>query len=592
MNKYTEILGYTPSVYQENFFNWVQHGVGNAVICAVAGAGKTTTCVASMKLIPKNLSCLFVAFNKSIAEELNTKLKGQRNCTAKTTHSLGFSIIRQNLGRGVEVDEFKYRKYVKEHISELTTETEVINGKQFFDYIENICSLVDFSRFNLCQSEREINKIAKKYDIPINFDECVVVKKILEWGKKNTETVDYTDMLWLPVELSLLPKGNLYDWVYVDEFQDSSLCAIQLFLKCIKRGGRFVVIGDKNQSINLFCGACEDSFSIISSHPNTSVFDLPITYRCSKEVVMLSNTIFSGMIPCDNAKKGKVKDNCHIRDIKDGDMVLCRSKAPLMNLYIKLLRRKQKCYIKGKEIGENLITILNPIRQENIDLTLQTDSVFVRLYYDLFKERNILIKKRGLDFDDATLSDYILSKYDDLNTLQILAEKCKTKTELIEKIKKIFDEDNEGICLSTIHKAKGLEADNIYILCHSCMPPKTVKKDWQKLQEKNLIYVAYTRAKDILGFVSEKEIKPFGTMSNPQTILEDLTTKEELVCKVLNKKPMKHVEYKESLNIKLNTKTNVDEIKKKKENIVQIGTNNKTKKNKQLFNELELLLDN
>ena len=66
---------FVPSEYQEKFFDRVEHGVGNALIKARAGAAKTTTAVASMKLIPKTEKCLFIAFNKSIAEHLNEKLK-------------------------------------------------------------------------------------------------------------------------------------------------------------------------------------------------------------------------------------------------------------------------------------------------------------------------------------------------------------------------------------------------------------------------------------------------------------------------------------------------------------------------------------
>ena len=56
-------LDFVPSKYQEAIFDWVQHGVGNAVIQAFAGASKTTTCVSAMKFIPKDQKCLFIAFN-------------------------------------------------------------------------------------------------------------------------------------------------------------------------------------------------------------------------------------------------------------------------------------------------------------------------------------------------------------------------------------------------------------------------------------------------------------------------------------------------------------------------------------------------
>ena len=106
-------FGFTPSVYQEQVFDFVQHGTGNAVISALAGSGKTSTIVACVKLIPKTQKCLFLAFNKSIVEELSLKLKPYTNCHVKTMHSLGYLMIRRNLGSDIEIDEYKYKTYIK-----------------------------------------------------------------------------------------------------------------------------------------------------------------------------------------------------------------------------------------------------------------------------------------------------------------------------------------------------------------------------------------------------------------------------------------------------------------------------------------------
>lgn len=88
--------------------------------------------------------------------------------------------------------------------------------------------------------------------------------------------------------------------------------------------------------------------------------------------------------------------------------------------------------------------------------------------------------------------------------------------------------------MSTVHKAKGLEANNVYIVCKSLMPSKTAQQDWEIRQEENLMYVAYTRAKNILGFVSEKDFEQFDS-SNANS-MKALKRIEEQVCKVLGKK--------------------------------------------------------
>ena len=575
------------------YYGFTLDGNGRFLLGDFTITHNTSTCVAAMKLIPKDQKCLFIAFNKSIADELNERLKSRSNCVARTTHSLGFLMLRRNLGSNIEVDEYKYRKFVKNNIGNLTSASEFIRTRQQVEeYIDSITMLIDFSRFNLAQSEKEINEVAQKYSIPVSFDECAITQKCLEWGKEHTETIDYTDMVWLPVELSLAPIGLTYDWVFFDEAQDASLCTIQLFLKCIKRGGRFVSVGDQNQSVNLFAGSSEEAFNFMKEYPNTTLFELPISYRCAKNIVTFANQLVPNMFARDDAPDGIIVRNCHVRDIKEGDMVLCRSKAPLVKLYVKLLRKNINCYIKGQDIGTNLIKELEKVNQEDLNTDLSADGVFVRLWDKFFTERNKLMQTRGLDYDDATLSSYMMDKYDAINTLMILAEKYKTKTDLIKHIKEIFQEDSKGVCLSTIHKAKGFEAENVYILCHSTMPSKLAVHNWEKLQEQNLMYVAYTRAKNLLGFVSEKEIKPSGTAQEPMDIINELSYIERKVCEITGKQPMERLENADLARFKLQNMTKLEDLHEN-DNTVELNKVEEKISNESndLLSELENLLN-
>ncbi|MBP5456554.1 MAG: ATP-dependent helicase, partial [Paludibacteraceae bacterium] len=390
------------------------------------------------------------------------------------------------------------------------------------EYIRSITTMVDYARYNLCQTVDEITEVATHYGIPFNFDEPEVALKVMEWGKENTQTVDYTDMVWLPYELSLKPIGLQFDWVFFDEAQDASEMSIDLFRRCFKRGTRFVAVGDENQCINLFAGSSQEAFEHLCTSPNTTVFNLPITYRCPVEVTRFANNIVPEMMPMENAPAGEVKWDCSCREIMDGDMVLARSKSPLVKAYVKLLRWNVNCYIKGQDIASNLVELLDEIDEQELSLDLSEDGVFPRLYDKLFTMRNGLMEKRGLDIFDATLSDCVMSLYDSINTLVILSERVTTKKALIKHITDVFSECGGGVCLSTIHKAKGLEADNVYILCNSTMPSKLATHDWEKRQERNVQYVAYTRAKKKMGFISEKEIKPSGSSQDPDDIMTEL----------------------------------------------------------------------
>lgn len=580
---------FTPSKYQEDFFDFIENGTGNAVIEAYAGSGKTSTVVNSMKLIPKTSKCLFIAFNKSIADELGEKLKSRTNCQARTLHGLGLLMLKRNLGSNIEIDEYKYRKYLKGNLSELITSFNNFEKKsEIEEYIERISSLIGFARYNLVSVANDINEIADNYGIPVSYDECFVTEKCLQWGKVNTETIDYTDMIWLPNELDLSPIGLTYDFVYIDEAQDLSKASIGLFRKCVKPNGRTVAVGDKKQSIYTFAGASEEAFDDIKNYPNTKVFKLPISYRCAKNIVTYSNTFVPDMEARENAPDGEIVNNSHIKDIKSGDMVLARTKAPLFKLYVKFLRKNINCYIKGQDIGRNLINTLEKVKEDELNVKLDKVGVFSVLYDKLFEDRNKIIVDKGLDYDDATLSSYIMDKYDEITALTIIAEKCKTKTQLISKIYNIFDEANGGICLSTIHKAKGLEADNVYILCNSTMPSKLATKKWEIEQERNLMYVAYTRPKNKLCFVSEKEISPMGAGQDSSQIISELELYERKVCKLLGKEPMERLENADLARFKLQNMTEISELDDDKEDMKAFET---TQEEDELLSELEDLLD-
>lgn len=528
------VLDYKPSKYQEEIYHFIKKGNGNAVIKSCAGSGKTTTLVNSIKLLPKRKKCLFIAFNNSIVDELKLKLMNYSNCEVMTIHSLGFMMVRYNIDEDIALCEYKYVQYLKQNIRDLS---EVEDGtiKDIETYIDRILSLVNFSRLNLAQSLKEIENIAKKYGITCSYDECNVALKCLKWGKKKTNEIDYTDMVWLPYELSMSPKGLTFDWVLFDECQDASLAAIELFKKCFKRGTRFVCVGDENQAINLFGGASLDALNILSNMPNTTVFNLPLSYRCPKNVIRFVNQYIKEIMADENAIDGFVLDNCHISDLKSGDMVLSRTNACLLIAYEKIINRNKACYIKGKEIGRGLLKLLNEFDVEELSKDLKEDGIFPRLYDKLFKERDRIMLSNNIEMADAIQTSEFLTLYDSIQALQVISKYCDNKFQLFDKIDTIFKEDEEGICLSTIHKSKGLEADNVYIINNSSIPPKRIVGGWEEIQEKNLRYVAYTRPRRVLGFISENEIRITRRKNDIESFIEELNGLENIISKLYSK---------------------------------------------------------
>ena len=529
---------YTPSKYQQAIYDYIENETGNLVVEAAAGAGKTTTLVNCLKLIPGGMRVLMCAFNRDIVTELGKKTKGFENVEVRTLHGLGLAMLKRNYPTINPVpNDFKYESHIKNNIREYTSlNLRRMSTKEYFRYVDNIKKYVDYGRYYLCKTEKDLDFIEDRYDIETIRDEKRIALEVMEWCKTELEDIDYTDMVWFPHVLGLSPAGLLYDFIMVDECQDMNKAERGLVLMCRKPNTRLISVGDRNQMLYSFAGGDPDSFNALMSIPNTKCLPLSISYRCPRNVVDFARQLVPTIEANEaNTVEGKVLYDVSLDDAEDGDMILCRNNAPLVQVYNEFLKLGKKAYIRGKDIGRNMKNIVKSTKQEKINADCKSDGLFVRLYDDLFVTRNKIMEKSAVDAKTAMKSPIIDAKLDMIKALEVLSEGLDTTEELMAKIDEIFPKRDrkDGIALSTVHKAKGLEARNVYIVCRSLMPSKSAKKDWEIQQEHNLMYVAYTRAKEKLGFVDEKDFQQYD-MSNldNQTILARI---EQQVNNVLGK---------------------------------------------------------
>ena len=524
------------SKYQEAIFDFIENGNGNVVVEASAGAGKSLTLINCLSLIDPDKRILLCAFNKDISTELAKKTKDIPNVNCMTLHGLGLRMLKSNYPKeAMNIDEFKYRSYLNSNIKALSSiNTFSLKKGDYYRYVDNILKYVDYGRCYLSQTIRDLDFIEERYEIETIADEKEVALDIIEWGKNELSTIDYTDMIYLPNMLNCKPIGLLYDWIMVDEAQDLSIAQREIILKCRKINTRMVFVGDRDQCIYAFSSSDPESFDRLKSLPNTISLPLSISYRCARNIVSYAKRIVPTIEENDDGRIGEIVEDCQIDEISDGDMILCRNNAPLTQIYIQLIKEGKKCFIRGKDIGSNLSTLVKRTKMDELNVKLNKDGVFVRLYDNLFNQINDVMARHNISYNEAIESSEISSKIDMIRALEILSEDINTSEELIGKIKHIFsDRKKGGISLSTIHKAKGLEAKNVYIACRSLMPNSKAIKDWEVRQEYNLMYVAYTRAKDRLGFIDESLFNAF-TMKTAE-VANILKAKEKLVNYVLNK---------------------------------------------------------
>lgn len=521
------------SKYQKDIFDYIEHGQGHLVVEAAAGSGKTFTLIKCLELIPNDKRILLTAFNKDIVNELKKKAKEFPNVECKTLHGLGMLMVMKNVDEMSPVPEiFKYSSQFYSNPSAYT-KINLFRLKKHDRkmYMDNVKKYVDFARYFLCQTPKDLDEIEKVYEIETVADEKEVAMKLLEWGKTNLKTMDYTDMIWLPNVLNLKPIGLQYDYIMVDECQDMNKAERELVLKCFKMGTRMVSVGDENQLIYQFSGSDKDSLNTLKNLPNTKCLPLSISYRCADSIVEYAQRIVPSIEKNDDHRAGNVLEDVPLEDVKDGDMVLCRTNAPLVDLYNRYLKLGKKSYIVGKDIGSNMKTIIESMNMTEVNWgNIEKDGLFIRLYDDLFETRNKIMAESNVSKEDAINSRQFQDKLDMINAIGAMANGINSVDELLGKIDVVFPKkvQKEGIKLSTIHKSKGLECENVYIACKSLMPSKNATTKWEKRQERNLMYVAYTRAKNKLGFLDEKE---FNYNNQPNGTLDALEAAVNFVLK-------------------------------------------------------------
>lgn len=486
-----------PSKYQKAIFEFVKNGQGNCVINAVAGSGKTTTIVASLKFIPFDKSVIFLAFNKSITEEIKQRVTS--NITVKTFHSVGASSIYRTYRDKSILNNNK----IYEIINSIAPRWQLKDGKNIKidkDYKGRVKKIVDLARLTLSETEEELIELCHKHQIDYLNKEVERAIKILEIANNDISSHDFNDMVYWAANYDHF-KLDKYDYIFVDECQDLNKAQHKIIEKLSHQTTRRISVGDRNQTIYGFAGADTESFDKLVNSENTITLPLSVNYRCGSDIVNLAKGFVKEIEAFENNGKGRFNSNASVKEVEEGDMILCRMSVPLVKLCIELLQEGKKAYVKGADIGEDLVRLI--IRSN----TKSTDDLKSWLDYEMKKViANIQKLYPTMDIPQIKRhNSYVIfkEKYDLLYTI-INDEKISNNDKLISKIRQIFLDNSNGICLSTIHKSKGLENDRVFILDkEKTLPSKYATLPWQVEQEKNLEYVAITRAKEYLGFITD-----------------------------------------------------------------------------------------
>jgi superfamily I DNA/RNA helicase len=471
-------------------FAWFATGLGNLIVRARAGTGKTTTIKEAFNHAPPSIqSMLYAVFNKKNQIEAQGKITDSR-VTVKTLHALGFGFILK-FWRGVKPDNYVER----DRLLDVCPDCPSIVATQ-------VCKLVSFLKNGFINPTLDdTNDTMNFRDIGIESGEYVhwnsripqLALDVLAQSKirDSRNRISFDDMVWLPVAMDLVKPQ--FDLVVVDECQDMNMPQLTMAIQSCKSSGRVCLVGDDRQAIYGFRGAITDGIDLFKNRLNASELGLTLTYRCPKHIVTMAQRLVSDYRVADTAPDGKIEnlnEEKALSSVVLGDAILSRINAPLMRLCLALLRRNVSARIEGRDIGRTLLNIVKDIRAKSVPDFLTRLDTWLAKQIKRASGRNAQSK-----IDVAT---------DQCETLRAVAEIATSIGDIETRLNNLF-QDSEyatapAVVLSSVHKAKGLEWNNVYLLQETFKTrPNSSPEDLR--QEENIYYVAITRAKQYLAMV-------------------------------------------------------------------------------------------
>lgn len=493
------------------------------MVNAAPGSGKTTTLVECIRRSSGNV--LALAFNKSIAEELTNRID-TRSVKISTINSIGNWLL--SIKRPMSV--LTVSKY-KEAIG-LAGEGATKKDKKRKEQLVGFCSLlrnhaVKPGSFELeVLIEKFIQGSGVEFDdewkVESLFDDAfALVSKLSGDNFKH----DFDDQVYLPVLYRWRPSRT-FDWIYVDESQDLSPVQLELIKLLGGPRSRYVFVGDRMQSIYAFRGADPKSLEILEKDFKTTQLPLSISYRCPASVVTLLQQLHPNVYMRDDAPEGKVEILGHFTTAKwhGNGMVIARTNAALLAVALLLKKRGRRVRL---ELTMEQDSILNYFRKHKETLK-ELDSKFTKIYvaaraqagHNKFlkwkvneaKEKHLIARYLFENFQDFTSADHIIAT--------------------------MKREPAPEFTAMSIHRAKGLESENVYVVdlnrdsedaATSSTDPDDIIEEltWQTpleeppnldelhekirldlQQEMNVQYVAVSRSKMNLFFVNTDEGTP------------------------------------------------------------------------------------
>lgn len=479
-------------------------GVGNFIIRALAGTGKTTTNAEGIRRFcakHPTLRVLFTVFMTKNREDMQAKLN-HPNVDISTLHSAGLKVVKRFWGNRIKGDKWTEGNRIKTLVPDVPLDVLMATIKLLGFLKNGFCTMPTLEQMQeVCDLRQiEVGKDSKAKGW--NTDKlCDLALRVMELSKirPSDNCISFDDMIWLPNVMGWIQPE--YDLVVVDEFQDMNLPQLSLAVGLCKPDGRVFFTGDTNQAMYGWRGAMVNSHEVFKQRLNATELTLTTTYRCPKLVVERAKAFVPDFIAHDSAPDGIVETlepGKALELVSPGtSAILSRINAPLMSTCLVLLKRGITAYIEGKDIAKTLNGIVKTVGGKDV-------SEFIT-NLEAWQTQGLA---KAVGRNGPAKAELI---QDQFSMLSELADVCNSIAEIENKLNLLFEDSQyvrkPGVVCSSVHRAKGLEWNTVLVYqdtfnrCRSDSSPDAIQ------EEKNIQYVALTRAKERLVLTNTPQRK-------------------------------------------------------------------------------------
>lgn len=524
-------------------------------LCVLAGAGTGKTRAITYRIAygaacgavdPANV--LAVTFTARAAAEMRQRLRalGVPHAQARTFHAAALRQLAYFWGRAVG----GAMPAIVEHKASLVAAAAArCHVRVDRTSVRDLAAEIEWAKVSMLDAARYAPRAAEEGRTPpagLSAESFARVLDAYEDAKQERGVIDFEDVLLLMCgvleqrpDVARAVRAQYRSFV-VDEYQDVS--ALQEHLLGLWLGGRsdICVVGDVAQTIYSFAGASPRFLTDFAArHPGARTVRLNRDYRSTPQIVAIANQVLARAAdpraPGRRGLAGAVHlvsqrpmgegvsfhtyadDQAEAQGVAERIGRRLREGVPLRSVAI-LYRTNSQSESLEQALAQAGLSVLvrggqrfferDEVRRAVVLLRREAGPAGERSGAGgaLAERVGSVLEQVGWSSAPPTAQGAVRERWDNLDALVNLAREREGRSlaefvaELRERAAAQAAPAVEGVTLSTLHAAKGLEWDDVYLigLSEGLMPISLADTPARKEEERRLLYVGVTRARNHL----------------------------------------------------------------------------------------------